>query len=179
MSVTPQDILSFWFDETPTKQHFIRDDDFDTSIRDRFQTVYNDAAAGHLDDWAKTADGTLALIILLDQFSRNLYRDSPQAFDQDLKTVTLVTKAVERGDDLALPETRRAFLYLPLMHSEDLSVQDKCVALYRERLPGSSNIPFAEQHHATIKKFGRFPYRNKAFGRETTPEEQKYLKGKA
>jgi len=171
-----KDILKFWFEEIDAKQQFTSDPDFDERIRTRFGALHKEAASGALDSWMDTHEEALALVILLDQFSRNIYRGQAEAFATDAKAREIADKAVEVGHDKACPDGARAFFYMPFMHSEDLAVQDKCIALVRERLgEDSGTLPHAIWHRKVIEEFGRFPFRNKALGRETTPEEAAFL----
>lgn len=179
------DILTFWF-EDPTgltaknrKVWFMKDPAFDQEIRDRFLAVYEQAATGQLDHWQETAPGVLALILLLDQFPRNLFRGMPQAFATDAKALALAQIAIARGLDQALPPIQHWFVYLPLMHSEDLEVQRQCVKVFRqfEHDPEvQSSYPYAMKHLEVIQRFGRLPHRNAILGRESTPEETEFLK---
>lgn len=171
-----RDVLTFWFEETDPKQQFRSDPDFDETIRARFGDLHTEAAEGTLDAWMETSEGALALIIVLDQFSRNLYRGRGEAFAQDEKARALARTAVERGHDTAVAPDRRAFFYMPFMHAEDLHDQDRCIELIKARLgEGSGNLPHAKWHRDVIEKFGRFPFRNAALGRETTLEEARFL----
>lgn len=170
------DVLKFWFEETSPKQHFVSDPAFDDAICERFAILHADAAAGILDKWIDTAEGALALIILLDQFSRNMFRGKAQAFAYDAKAQALAELALAAGHDIVTPVDRRAFFYMPYMHAEDLEIQDKCIALIRERLgEDSSNMPHAIWHHDVIAEFGRFPFRNVALERESTRKEIAFL----
>lgn len=179
------DILTFWF-EDPTglkaknrKVWFSKDPAFDQEIRDRFLAIYKQAAAGQLEHWQETAPGTLALILVLDQFPRNLFRGTPQAFATDAKALSLAQAAIARGFDQALPPIQRWFVYLPLMHSEDLEIQHQCVEVFRqfEHDPEvQSAYPYAIKHLEVIERFGRFPHRNVILGRQNTLEETEFLK---
>ena len=171
----PQDILDFWFDPETVKKHWAKDAAFDATIRDRFGKVHEAAASGRLDHWRATAEGSLALLIVLDQFSRNMFRDSPKAFACDAQARQIAIDAIARGLDLKLPEDRRAFFYLPLEHSEDLAHQDRCVELMRERVGIPEFVDFAKAHQRIIARFGRFPHRNAVLGRTSTPEERAFL----
>ncbi len=171
-----RDVLAFWFEETSPSQWFEADPSFDETIRRRFGALHEEAAQGGCDGWCATADGALALVILLDQFSRNLFRGKGRAFAQDAKARDVVDDAIAQNLDMMADEDLRAFFYIPYMHAEDLALQDKCIELIRERLgEASGNLPHAIWHREVIEKFGRFPFRNKALGRETTPEEAEYL----
>jgi len=174
-----RDVLTFWFDETSPKQWFKSDPAFDEVIRERFGAVHEEAAAGHCEGWLETGEGALALVILLDQFSRNLYRGDARAFAQDQNARDCADRALEKGHDIVCRDDRRAFFYMPYMHAEDLEIQEKCIALIRERLgEDSGNVPYAIWHRDLIQEYGRFPFRNKALGRESTPEEIAYLNKK-
>jgi len=171
-----QEVLKFWFEETSPKQHFVSDPAFDDAISSRFGILHADASTGLLDGWMETADGALALIILLDQFSRNMFRGKAQAFAYDARAQALADQAVEAGHDLATPADRRAFFYMPFMHAEDLVRQEQCIALIRERLgEDSGNMSHAIWHRDVIAEFERFPFRNKALDREPTEEEIAFL----
>lgn len=175
-AVTPKEVLDFWFAAGEDKW-FRRDDAFDAEIAQKFGAAVKAAAAGDMDGWAATPDGALALVILLDQFPRNLHRDSPHAFDNDAKALAVAGQAIADGHDLQIPETARSWFYMPYMHSEDLPDQERCVDLVRERLPqeGTETLKFAIIHRDLIARFGRFPHRNVLFGRDSTQEEEKYL----
>ena len=168
-------VLDFWFREAGPEAWFKRSDAFDETCRDRFLALHEDAAAGRLDGWAGTADGALALLILLDQLPRNMFRGSPRAFATDPKARGIARDAIAAGFDLALPAERRIFVYLPLEHSEDPDDQRDCVALVRERIGDAEMIDYAERHLAIIARFGRFPHRNAILGRPSTEEEQEFL----
>jgi uncharacterized protein (DUF924 family) len=169
------EVLRFWFEETENDRRFAKDPAFDEAIRARFGALHARAAAGGCAGWAETAEGALALLILLDQFSRNLYRDSPRAFACDAAALAVARRAIERGFDLAVPVDRRVFFYLPLEHNEDLADQERCCRLVRERIGDAKSIDYAERHRDVIARFGRFPHRNKAIGRASTPAEEAYL----
>jgi uncharacterized protein (DUF924 family) len=169
------EVLRFWFEETPSELRFKKDPAFDAAIHERFGALHEQAVAGAGAEWAATADGTLALLVLLDQFSRNLYRDDPRAFACDEAARAIAETAIERGFDLAVPSERRVFFYLPFEHNEDLADQERCCRLVRERIGDAKSIDFAERHRAVIARFGRFPHRNKALGRASTPAEEHYL----
>ncbi len=168
-------ILDFWFKEHGRNDWFARRTRFDAEIRRRFGVAHESALAGRLDALRADADGALALILLLDQFSRNLYRDDARAFIGDEKARAIARGAIRRRFDMIAPRARRAFFYMPFMHSEALADQELSVGLFRARLPGSYNLRYAEDHRAIIARFGRFPHRNKILGRASTPEEIAYL----
>ncbi len=169
-------ILKFWFEETKPYQWFRRNLDFDASVRTRFTALHQSAINGELDAWSDDPRPALARIILLDQFSRNIFRDDPRAFAHDHLALEAAQKAIALGHDRSFDAKERAFFYMPLMHSENLAAQERCVALIKTRLPGSMNEPHAIEHYDIIKKFGRFPHRNKVLGRKSTPAEIEFLK---
>ena len=169
------DVLQFWFEETAYEQRFKKDPAVDAAIRARFGALAARAEAGGCADWASNAEGALALLILLDQFSRNLHRDSPRAFACDGMARAVAEQALERGFDLAFPTERRVFFYLPFEHSEDLADQERCCRLVHERIGEANYIDYAERHRDVIARFGRFPHRNRVMGRQCTPEEEDYL----
>jgi uncharacterized protein (DUF924 family) len=177
--MTPDEVLDFWFASDPTahrKVWFEKHAEFDAACS-RFADALRDARAGAFDHWTATPRGTLALIILLDQFSRNLHRGSPEAFAADAKALGIARSAVARGFDQALGPVERMFVYLPFEHSENLVDQDESVRLYaklRETL-GEDSIRYGESHRDVIRRFGRFPHRNTALGRVSTPDELAYL----
>ena len=179
-------ILEFWFgkpDEVDygksRKVWFTKNPEFDDEVRSRFLNVHNQAAAGELNDWNATPQGCLALIILLDQFPRNMFRGQPQAFATDPQALAYARHAVTQGFDKELPKLQRWFVYLPFEHSENLADQRQCVELC-EQLGDEPEmreaIDYAYRHLRVIERFGRFPHRNQILGRETTPEEAEFLK---
>lgn len=180
-----RDVLEFWFAEGPDRFRqawFQRDDAFDAEIRTRFGALVAPARAGALDGWAATPEGALALFLVLDQFPRNLHRGSAHAFASDAHAQALARRLVLQGRlDLALTPTQRIFCYLPFEHAEDMAAQDLSVALFeglRDHAPLAApggSIDYAWRHRAVIGRFGRFPHRNAALGRESTPAELTYL----
>lgn len=168
-----QDVTAFWREAGPAKW-FAKDDAFDAAIRARFGEATRAALDGGFDDWREGAEGTLALLLLLDQFPRNLFRGEARAFAGDARARELAREALARGFDLAVEAELRPFLHLPFMHSEDLADQELMVALARWRHPENTQR-FAGLHRDIIAQFGRFPHRNAALGRETTPEEAAFL----
>lgn len=167
------EILAFWRQAGPEKW-FAKDESFDAEIRRRFLPAHEAAAAGRLDDWQETPEGAYALLILLDQFPRNLFRGSPQAFATDAKALAVARHAIARGFDRSYEPPERRFFYLPFMHSEALHDQEHCVALCAAA-DDAEGVKFAEIHRDIIRDFGRFPHRNAILGRETTPAEQSFL----
>lgn len=177
--IAAADVVSFWREAGPQKW-FAKDDGFDAAIRDRFLDTHFAAARGDLADWQETAEGTLALLILLDQFPRNLFRGSGHAFAADGLARAIAREALERGFDRAVEPKLRPFVYLPFEHSEDPSDQALSIQLFtahREETGDAESLRWAIEHRDIIARFGRFPHRNAALGRTTTPEEQAYLDG--
>jgi uncharacterized protein (DUF924 family) len=174
-AITPEDVLAFWLEAGPDKW-FKKDEAFDAAIRTRFLPAYEAAVDGRLASWEATADGALALVILLDQFSRNMFRGSPRTFAADPLALAIAKRAIARGLDEQLELPKRSFFYLPFMHSENLADQERCIDLCR-RGGTEDNLKFAEQHADIIRRFGRFPHRNAVLGRATTEEEQAFLDG--
>jgi uncharacterized protein (DUF924 family) len=173
--MTADTIIRFWFEEIDRKLWFKKDPDFDTLLRQRFGSVHQRACAGELLSWRETASGALAEVIVLDQFSRNLFRDSPLAFAQDGLALVLAQEAVRRGLDQQLSPTMKAFLYMPYMHSESALIHDLAVQLFDQ--PGlEGNLDFELRHKAIIDRFGRYPHRNAVLGRTSTPEEEDFLR---
>lgn len=176
MKDTKNDILHFWFVESTPAQWFQKNPSFDDLIRNRFAGDFDLASAGIFDGWMDGAEGCLALCILLDQFSRNMHRDSPLAFAADPKALLVAKHAVEKRFDLIIQPTRRRFLYLPFEHSEDLAEQERSVALFATiKKDDPMGYEYAVRHRDVIAKFGRFPHRNAILGRANTPEETAYL----
>ncbi|HYD98184.1 MAG TPA: DUF924 family protein [Alphaproteobacteria bacterium] len=171
---SPADILAFWFDEAGPAAWYRRDPAFDALIRDRFGALVEEALAGRLDGWAETPDGLLALVVLLDQFPRNLFRDDPRAYAGDPKARALAHRALADGLDAALPPPRRQFLYMPLMHSEDVADQALCVEKFAA-MGEPDALFYARLHHAIVERYGRFPHRNAALGRADTPDEARFM----
>ena len=169
------DVLGFWRNAGPDKW-FEKDDAFDRAIRANFLTTYEAGAAGRLHDWEKTPEDALALLIVLDQFPRNMFRGSARAFAADAVARDVANRAIAKGFDQRIENNLRAFFYLPLMHSELLEDQERCVGLCRA-LGNAENLKYAELHSDIIRRFGRFPHRNPVLGRDTTPEEKAYLEG--
>ncbi len=173
------EILNFWFEETAREAWFKKDPAFDQQVRERFLATHARARAGDLDGWEQDADSCLALIILLDQFSRNMFRDSPDAFASDPQSYEIARRAVEAGHDRALPVGRRGFLYMPYMHREDLAAQDECLRLFEamedELAERERTMEAVRRHREIIARFGRYPHRNEVLGRHSTPAEVAFL----
>ncbi|MGF1588802.1 MAG: DUF924 family protein [Pleurocapsa sp.] len=173
-SDSANEVLNFWFSEKVKPLWFKKNAEFDLEIKQRFLEIYQLATTGALDHWRHNSRHILALIIVLDQFSRNIFRNTPQAFAMDSQAVELTNYAVDNNYQQALSREQQVFLYMPLMHSENKSDQAKCVELFAE-LGKEDNLKFALKHQAIIDRFGRFPHRNQILGRESTPTEQEFL----
>ncbi len=170
-----EDILNFWFVETKPAQWWRRDAAFDALIERRFADLHRRAVACELSAWRTSPDGRLAEIIAIDQFARNLFREDARAFAHDPLALALAQEAVAASADAALQPQRKAFLYLPYMHSESLAIHDQAMRLYDQ--PGlENNLEFEIRHRDIIQRFGRYPHRNAVLGRESTPEEVEFLK---
>ncbi|WP_067338301.1 DUF924 family protein [Stappia indica] len=167
------DILDFWWTAGPAKW-FARDDAFDAEIREKFAPLVEQAREGALDGWAQSSHGALALLLLLDQFPRNLFRGDALAFASDERARRIARAAVDAGFDRAFPREARPFFYLPFEHSEDMSDQERSVDLFR-RHGDEQTYLYALIHLDVIRRFGRFPHRNPVLGRETTAAEATYL----
>ncbi len=175
--VRPEEVLQFWLDEIGQKGWYEVNEDVDQQIRDRFYDGWVAASEGSYSLWLTYPSGALAYIILTDQFPRNMFRGEERAFATDRLSLAVAKLAVERGWDHKIDEPARQFFYLPLMHSENLCDQDRCVRLICDRMPehGPKNLLHARAHREVIRKFGRFPYRNDALERSCTEAELKYL----
>ena len=170
----PQKIIDFWFADDVRKLWFNSTAEFDRSLFERFEESLQQAGRGELDHWMKSAQGCLALVILLDQFPLNMFRGSAQSFATEAQSREVARVAIEMGFDKALPAEQQAFLYMPFMHSEDLADQQLALELFDQ--PGmESNLRFARHHHAIVETYGRFPHRNAALGRINTAIETEYL----
>lgn len=171
-----QDILVFWFTETQPQQWFQVNKDFDQAIIDRFTETYDMGAQGEFDDWQNSADGALALCILLDQMPRNMFRGTQKAFATDGKALIVAKYAISKGLDQVLSSQKRRFLYLPFEHSENINDQRRCVELFEKMKEDDPlGYDYALRHLKVIEQYNRFPHRNKILGRENTPEEEEYL----
>lgn len=184
-----QAVLKFWFGDLQTEQSsyeqrrkfwFGKQPDFDAAIRQQFESVYKQAAAGELEHWQQTPLGCLALVILLDQFPRNMFRDTPQAFATDSQAVKVAQQALAQGFDRQIQPIQRMFIYLPFEHSENLEHQKQSVALSQQLQVDAPELAdvfdYAVRHKVIIDRFGRFPHRNRILRRESTPEEIEFLK---
>jgi uncharacterized protein (DUF924 family) len=181
-ATTPGDVLAFWFGPTPHVERaewFRKDAAFDAAIRERFGDALARGLAGAYGEWCGEPHGALARVVLLDQFTRNAFRDTPRAFAGDARALATADEAIARGFDAALDRYERWFLYMPYEHSEDRAMQRRALELFGalardEGLDGP--LPYAERHAAIVERFGRFPHRNAILGRESTPEEIAFLR---
>ena len=171
MMDAPGDVIAFWR-AAGAERWYTRDDGFDALVRERFLDLWQRAAAGRLSSWEDSDDGALALIIVLDQFPRNMFRGDARAYSSDALAREVATRAISRGVDTRTDAPLLQFLYLPFMHSEKLDDQARCVELF-QRDP--ENLQYADRHADIIRRFGRFPHRNGPLGRTTTPEEKAFL----
>jgi len=174
MTETPETVLNFWFNELTPKDWFVKSDDIDASITDRFSGLHLALSRGVSDEWRATPEARLALIIVFDQFPRNIYRGSPLAFATDGLALKEAKAALAMGADKAIVEDRRIFFYMPFEHAEDIAEQERCVTLF-EALGNANYLDYANQHHDIIARYGRFPHRNPILGRASTAEEKAYL----
>jgi len=169
-----QDILHFWFEEIEPKQIWIKDPVFDKLIINRYSEVYGKAIRCELYEWREHPEGRLAEIIILDQFSRNMFRDSAKAFAFDSLALCLAQQAIVTKDDQKIEKSRRSFMYLPFMHSESQEIHQYALKIYQE-FGEQSSLDFEIKHKNIIDRFGRYPHRNKALGRQSTQDEIKFL----
>lgn len=177
MAATPQDVVGYWLNAGPQKW-FAKSAAFDEALRLRFEPVHFAAARGEYDAWAATAEGALALVLLLDQIPRNLFRNSAHAFATDSKARAVARTAIDAGHDRAVAPELRRFFYLPFEHSEDLVDQNESLRLFarlRDETGDTETYRYAEIHEEIIARFGRFPHRNACMGRTTTAEEHMFL----
>jgi len=173
-SASPQSVVEFWFSDRVRPLWFQSTPEFDAELRDRFEPVWQQAAADKLDSWAETPEGALALVIVLDQVPLNIYRGDALCFSTEAKSREIANLAIERDLAADLTDEQKAFLYMPFMHSEALADQDKSVTLF-EAAGLAENLKFAKHHRDIVRRFGRFPHRNKILGRPSTEAEQAYL----
>ena len=179
------DVLSFWFGEPGSAEYlrprdlwFTKSEATDRLIAERFRPVVDRALAGEHDDWAATPRGALALVVLLDQFTRNVFRGTPRAFAGDPRALAIATRLVDTSRDLTLAPVERWFVYMPLEHSERLLDQYESVRQFERLAADGLDAPldWARRHFEVVRRFGRFPHRNAILGRESTPEETEFLK---
>ena len=175
----PNEVLGFWLDEVGPEGWYQPPDGLDDTIRARFEPMWQAAMEGRFGLWLTYPSGVLAYIVLTDQFPRNMFRGTARAFASDRVALSAAKQAIHRGWDLKIDAPARQFFYLPLMHSENLCDQDRCVRLMKERMPegGGDNLLHARVHREVIRRFGRFPYRNAALGRSDTASEREFLEG--
>lgn len=184
MQADAEEVLRFWLDEVGPKRWYEVgpkrwykvDDGLDHAVRARFEALWQAAAEGRLDHWLASPRGALALVIVLDQFPRNMFRGTAEAYRTDRRALRAANEALRRRFDRWTPEPERQFFYLPLMHAEDLPDQERSVRLIKLRLPetGAENLESARRHREVIRRFGRFPSRNPALGRRDTEAERRY-----
>ncbi len=172
---TADEIVSFW-KNAGKDQWFKSDPAFDAAIRERFFETYEAGVSGKLGAWEGSAEGALALTLLLDQFPRNIFRGTQRAFASDKLALDIVKRAIASGHDRKVAKELHTFFYMPFMHSEELAEQERCVALMQKE-GSQENVKYAEIHRDAIVRFGRFPHRNEILGRTSTPEEIAYLEG--
>ena len=172
----PQVILDFWFKELTPQQHFEKNDTLDKAMTTRFKELHRQIVAGETDAWRQTIHGRLAEIIVLDQFSRNMFRGTKESFAYDSLALILAQEALKQPDIALLSVEEKAFLYLPFMHSESAKIHEVAVTLFSEA-GLENNLEFEHRHFDIIKQFGRYPHRNEILGRVSTPEEIEFLKG--
>lgn len=170
-----RDVLTFWFEEAKPEQWFRKDEAFDAAITARFRALHATVQTRPLDDFLDDPETAIAAIVVFDQMSRNMFRGSAQAFACDARALALADAAIARGYEAALSKHQRTFLYLPFEHAEDLAAQERCVTLM-QTLGDAELVKYAEAHRVIIARFGRFPHRNQALGRASTPEEVAFLK---
>ncbi len=170
-----RDVIEFWFNELDPEQWWKKDEQLDRVIKERFLQIHGKATACELFDWRREPSGRLAEIIILDQFSRNIYRGTPSAFASDAMALCLSQEAIGAGDDLQLSNSERCFCYMPFMHSESRKIHRIAVKLFAN-LGLESNLQYELKHKEVIDRFGRYPHRNAILGRSCTPEEAEYLK---
>jgi uncharacterized protein (DUF924 family) len=168
------DIINFWYTQIPPRNWFIKDLAFDAMLKRRFGNIHQQAAAGELAHWRQKPLGKLAEIIVLDQFSRNLFRNTPSAYAYDGQALVLAQSAIAQSADLGLLPKQKSFMYMPLMHSESAAIHKQAITLFNQ--PGlESNYEFELKHQLIIERFGRYPHRNGILGRASTPEELAFL----
>lgn len=172
----PEEILKFWLDEVEPKDWYVASDELDQTIRDRFLSTWEEGMAGGLGQWLTYPSGSLAYVILMDQFSRNMFRGDGKSFASDRRALCAAKTAISKKWDMRIDQPARMFFYMPLMHSENQCDQDRCVRLIKERLENSeANLLHARAHREVIREFGRFPHRNEDLGRKSTQLELAYL----
>jgi uncharacterized protein (DUF924 family) len=177
MQPDPSHVLGFWFSDAARERWFSSTPEFDREVRERLGALHEAAATGALDAWGASAEGALALVVLLDQAPRNAFRGTARMYATDARALEAAKAAVAAGHDLAFPDDdRRMFLYLPYEHSEDLADQRECVRLVAERISDPEYLGYARRHLEVVERFGRFPHRNALLGRDSTAEELAFLR---
>ena len=172
------DIIRFWFEELGPRDWYRSNEDVDAAIVERFAPIYAQLGSGVPADWLETPRGTLAAILVLDQFPRNMFRGDVRSFATDARALALARRAIDKGLDAKLPRQQRAFIYLPFQHSEDAADQARSVGLFAA-LGNPLNLDFALRHQTVVERFGRFPHRNGMLGRDSTNDERAYLEAAA
>ena len=175
--MNPSEIIDYWFAQSMQKYWFSSTPEIDAEIRDRYEELWKKAKSNDYDEWVKTPDGCLALAIIFDQFPLNMYRGKPESFQTEHKAVEVTLLAIEEKFDNKIEKEKLSFLFIPLMHSEDINHQNLAVKLFKKH-GLFENLEFAEHHRNIIERFGRFPHRNKILGRASTKLEKEYLKSK-
>ncbi len=172
-----EDVLAFWLDEVGPKGWYAQDDALDKAVRERFLDTWTEASEGGLSLWLTYPSGVLAYVIVTDQFPRNMFRGDGRSFSTDHIALAASKVAIAKGWDMRIDEPARQFFYLPMMHAECLSDQERCVRLMKTRMPvtGADNLVHARAHREVIRRFGRFPHRNEVLGRATRPPERSFL----
>lgn len=170
----PADIIEFWYSDSMQQRWFSSTPELDDQIKERFEHVWVSSSKGEFDEWSNTPEGSLALIIVLDQFPLNMFRGEARSFQTEKKAVEVALSAIDQGFDEQLSKAHLAFLFMPLMHSENIEHQDLSVKFYKKH-DLKANIKFAEHHRDIVRKYGRFPHRNQILGRKSSKEEIEYL----
>lgn len=170
-----RDVISFWFDELKPEDWFKKNPELDQTIKDKFLSVHQEAVLGELEHWRASPLGRLAEVIVLDQFSRNIYRDQPESFQSDTLALVLAQEAIRQKADQNIERKKQTFFYMPFMHSESMVIHRQALMLFDQ--PGFEyNLEFEKKHMAIIERFGRYPHRNEILGRKSTAEEIEFLK---
>lgn len=172
--ISPRHIIEFWYSEKMRKRWFSSTPELDSEIRSKYESLWLQAGKGELDGWKASPEGCLALVIVLDQFPLNMFRGEAKSFSTEQRAVACSKYCIAQGFDRKMPQDRVAFLYMPLMHSENIADQDLSVKLF-EQADLTDNLRFARHHRELIRRFGRFPHRNQILGRNSSTEEIEYL----